>query len=394
MCSTTDDSSINGCCRLDDNQPPPLPPPPPTDGTFRTAATILVWYGISNAIILSTKWLFTNHFPYPLTVTMSSNFTASIWAALLSSHPKLRPSQPLTKKMVAEYVLPIGICTALEIGCSNLALKILSVSFGTILKGGAPVFTFIWGLFFGLEQFSWAIMGTLVTIAMGIALASLGEGQEFQALGFALQLFATSLGGLRWAITHKLLKGRSVDNNGDPTAAAAPPVKMSPLTATLYTSPMTTLFVMPFALGLEADKIWNDSNVQQGTEPMLILATLVFIATLVFSLIMSEYWLVNATSSLALSVAGVFKELLTIGGGIFFFAEQIDFLNVVGFVTCQCGILSYIFMRYDSREATAASYEPVAAQRDANHVIATTTTADAENCCSEKDVELSPRTMD
>jgi solute carrier family 35, member C2 len=330
-----------------DEESHPLPPP---SNFCRTAATILVWFGMSNATILATKWLFSNHFPFPLTVTMFSNVIASLWALLLSCVPRLRPQQPLTKQLLSEYVLPIGVCVAVEIGCSNLALKILSVSFGTILKGGAPVFTFIWGLLLGLEQFSWSIMGALVTIALGIALASLGEGEEFQALGFCLQLISTCLAGLRWAMTHKLLKGRDSQET-----------KMSPLTATLYTSPTTALCVMPFAMALEAKTIWTDSDLATGPEAHLILAIMVGIATLVFSLIMSEYWLVNATSSLALSVAGVFKELLTISGALFFFAEHIDLLNVVGFVTCQAGILIYVFLRYDN---TQMSYSPVTPQNE------------------------------
>ena len=58
----------------------------------------------------------------------------------------------------------------------------------------------------------------------------------------------------------------------------------------------------------------------------------------------------NATSSLALSVAGVLKEFITIGGGIFFFSERLDLLNVVGLILCQVGILSYVKLRYDSND--------------------------------------------
>ena len=93
-------------------------------------------------------------------------------------------------------------------------------------------------------------------------------------------------------------------------------------------------------------------------EGTIIFFTMFAIATLVFILLMSEYWLVKATSSLALSVAGVFKELLTIGGGIFFFAEHIDALNVIGFVTCQFGILSYVCLRTKTT-GDANEYAPV-----------------------------------
>ncbi|CAB9500954.1 35 member C2 [Seminavis robusta] len=260
-------------------------------------------------------------------------------------------SEVVTRQLFWSFIVPIGVCIALEIGCSNVALKILSVSFGTILKGSAPVFTFGWGLVFGLEPFSCSVFMALLTIAVGIALASLGEGQEFLLLGFCLQLFSTALSGFRWAMTHRLLKGNSNSQEDQQP-------KLSPLTATLYTSPTTALCVMPFAFFLEHKAI-AEHTFTDITEGVLIATVLVCIATMVFGLIMSEYWLVRASSSLALSVAAVFKELLTIGGGIFFFAEHLDTLNVLGFCTCQSGILAYVYLRYDNNTSQNQQYTPV-----------------------------------
>ena len=439
-----------------------------------TCLTIGTWYCISSSIIWTTKWLFTNHFPYPLTVTAYSNFVSALWAALLTiccSGRGFTKPQPPSKQLLWNYVLPIGVCTALEIGCSNVALKILTVSFGTILKGTAPVFTFAWGLLFGLEVVSVKIGGSLVLIAGGIALASLGEGKEFQLVGFCLQMVGLALGGLRWAMTHKLLLGgdagsssnrnssnrnsnrsgsgmertsytsgdaiddndnatygdngvRNVNANANANAHAhesdnTNPKQLSSLAAVLYTAPVTSICVLPFALALEWFRIFDHTNgdtptdtgtdtdtsnsmnalgfdfdsteseslanvnathgfvsrnefefefpsgqVVDASEIALIIGTMTLIATLVFVLLMSEYWLVKATSSLTLSVAGVFKELLTIGGGMVFFGEAIDALNVIGFVTCQLGIVSYVCLRIDikgdgDRNAVAVEYTGV-----------------------------------
>lgn len=252
----------------------------------------------------------------------------------MSRHHKFRP-EPLTKKQLKEYVLPIGIATALEIGFSNVALKLLSVSFGTILKGGAPVFTMLWGLLLSVEKFSPNVCMSLFTIAIGIALASFGEEEKtFNLLGFILQLLATALGGLRWAMTHVLLKG----GDGE---------KMPPLTATLYTSPMTAACVLPFAVLLEGGNVITRLNEIERSEFWIILGTMTLVGSLVFVLLISEYWLVNATSSLALSVAGVFKELLTIAGGIVLLREHLTVLNVIGFLVCQVGIFIYVWLRYN-----------------------------------------------
>ena len=328
---------------------PSSPSPPSSSSLWRTAAIVLIWYGLSNAIILSTKWLYNNYFSYPLFVTLYYNAVASILAVALTYHPKFRSTiQPLSRAQFLSYVLPIGVMTALEIGSSNVALRILTVSFGTILKGMGPIFTFLWGLVFGLETFSWRITACLFTMAFGIVMASLGEGHEFELLGFLLQLFSTCLGGLRWATTHKLLLQAPEDGGSSHTE------HMSALNATVYTAPTTTLSILPVALILEGAEVLQHELDDGVKEAFIVWTSMTVIASLVFCLIMSEYWLVGATSSLALSVAAVFKELLTIGAGIILFADHVDLLNVTGFSICQFGILSYVYLRYDRSVAYAA----------------------------------------
>lgn len=285
-------------------------------------------------------------------VTLYYNAVASVLAAATSYHPKFRSTvQPLSRAQFLSYVLPIGVMTALEIGCSNVALRILTVSFGTILKGMAPIFTFSWGLVFGLESFSWRITVCLFTIAFGIVLASLGEGHEFELLGFCLQLFSTCLGGLRWAVTHKLLLQAPSDEGG---GESRPTEHMSALNATVYTAPTTTISILPVALIVEGVEVVRHELNDGIGEAVIVWTTMTVIGSFVFCLIMSEYWLVGATSSLALSVTAVFKELLTIGAGILLFSDHVDFLNVLGFSTCQMGILSYVYLRYDNSVAYSA----------------------------------------
>lgn len=206
----------------------------------------------------------------------------------------------------------------------------LDVSFGTIIKGAAPVFTMLWGLSFGIERFSFRVLMSLLAISSGVALAAFGEGSNFLLVGFLLQLFATALAGLRWALTQILLKGRS---------------PLPPCAVILYTSPATALFLAPVAAVREGSKALEHFSDLPANERGLLAGLLFSIGSLVFVLLMSEYWLVEFTSSLALSVCAVFKELLTIGGGVGMFHERLSTLNIVGFVVCQSGIGSYVWFR-------------------------------------------------
>lgn len=220
----------------------------------------------------------------------------------------------------------------MEIGFSNIALGLLTVSFQTMLKGGAPVFTMLWGLVFGVEFFSWRLSASLLLISIGIGLATFGEGADFVLIGFILQISATALGGFRWAITHVLLQGEES-------------TRMPPLTATLYTSPAAALCLLPFAIFLEGRAVIEYFRDTDGKHALYLTSVLFLIATFVFLLLISEYWLVHETSSLALSVAGIFKELVTIGGGVVFYHDHISWLNLVGFLVCQGGIGVYLYLR-------------------------------------------------
>jgi len=393
-----------------------------------TGLLIVCWYGISCSTIFFTKWLFTTHFPYPLTVTCFSDSLATLWAVLVSrigctkdNHIPLLPSPAIFRR----YVLPIGIVSGFQIGCGNKAVQLLTVSFRTILTGAGPICTFGWGVVLGLEQFSYKIGTTLLIIALGLVIASLGELtlgtttslSRNDIVGLCLEFISSTLAGLRWTIINKLLltesnntgrhsssstgRGRSgshnytyhavntttsntsrtsVIQNGDDggddddadylrdedavvvTTSMKP---LSPLAAILYTSPMTALCVLPFAIIFEGQQILQllvggpqnddatDCNTVTSTSTttgnvavvVVVLCTMTLIATLVFVLLMSQYWLVQRTSSVTLQVAGMGRYLIIIGGGLVFFHELIDTLHIVGFVVCQVGIMAYARLR-------------------------------------------------
>ncbi len=321
-------------------------------GSLRCAAVILSWYCISAVVILTSKWVLSEPlarngpvlFPFPLIITTCSNTITTVWAFLFSRHRNLRPPA-LTFSKLKHYVVPIGLVTAFDIGCSNVALRLLTVSFGTIIKSSGPVFTMLWGLVFGIEYFSGRVFLALFTISAGVGLATFGEGAEFVLKGFLLQLTATSLAGLRWALTQVL-----IDGHGEP---------MPPLAVVLYTSPATAIFVLPFAVLLEGGPALAHLSTLPRNDMLLLGVLVLAIGTLVFILLCSEYFLVDETSSLTLSVTAVFKELLTIGGGIVLFSEHVSLLNIVGFFTCQIGIAAYVYLRYTTQKPNNSEKEEV-----------------------------------
>ncbi len=101
-----------------------------------------------------------------------------VWEFGFAGHRSFR-ALPLTAKSLKNYVMPKGAVTVLELGSSNIVLKLLDVSFGTITKGAAPVFTMMWGLAFGIEAFSLKVLLSLDAISCSVVLAAFGEGSHF-----------------------------------------------------------------------------------------------------------------------------------------------------------------------------------------------------------------------
>ncbi|GAB0495549.1 hypothetical protein MMPV_006851 [Pyropia vietnamensis] len=329
----------------------PQTPPP----LWRTLAVLGLYYSLSASVILILKWALSGSgaFPFPLTVLLVSNTITTGWAVAVTRHPRFRPA-PLTRAQLKSYVIPIGLCTAMEIGFSNIALKLLTVSFGTILKGASPVFVMLWGLLFGVEVFTFPLFCSLVVISAGVGMAAAGE-VDFALVGFLMQLSATALGGFRLALTHVLLHGSDT----------AP---MPPLTATLYTAPATALFVLPFAAFFEGRHLVTYVATTEAAAVARIAGVLALVASFVFLLLISEYSLVRDTSSLALSVAAVFKELLTIGGAVLFFHDSLTTLNMAGFLLCHVGIGYYVYLRSDRRGQADGESLPAVLHPDADAV--------------------------
>jgi hypothetical protein len=124
---------------------------------------LLLWYSSSTAAVLLSKHAFSdNAFPFPLTVTATNNVVAAALSLLSSAvlahmfpspQAKRQPQcdqkgQTRNRHRLMGYA--IGATTAAEIGFANLALKRLSVSFSTLLKGAAPLSIVLWYVDAGL----------------------------------------------------------------------------------------------------------------------------------------------------------------------------------------------------------------------------------------------------
>ena len=101
---------------------------------------------------------------------------------------------------------PVGMATGLDIACSNLSFLSIDVSFYTIVKTSSLAFTLLFAVALKLQPLRAPLVGIVVWISAGIAMASYGE-TVFHAEGFVLVLLAALFSGFRWALTQLLMTG-------------------------------------------------------------------------------------------------------------------------------------------------------------------------------------------
>ena len=354
-------------------------------------ALMLLWFGLSNAIILGIKVLVSSApspptqdappgqtppparqavFPYPLTITAAVQMLVGLMATAASRIRYCGVAAPSREQML-RFAVPIGVCTALEIGGTNYALRILHFSFAQILKCAGPIFMLIVALLFKLETFQCQYLVCLLCMSGGLAVASMGEdGIGFEVFGMLVQLGACAVGAIKWALVQILLQreggflqgGRDGDReavagqNADWDAESAEGhthrlKKMSPLSTIMCTSPVSALVLVMLAVAMEGKMVL--STVQgwlvvpgEGSAMLTVGVSCVGVSCLVFVVLLLEYALVRDTSSLAVAVAGIFKELTGVGLGLFLLSNKVTLLNIVGFFTSQVGILTYTGMKY------------------------------------------------
>ncbi|KAI0563316.1 solute carrier DMT family [Gracilaria domingensis] len=319
---------------------------------LRVALLIIFWFSSSSLAVLVTKALFSgigHHvppFPFALTLTATNNVVASLASYSFSSR-----TQHISRDEGATRVaFIIGAATAVEIGLSNIALTLLTVSFSTVLKGIAPFFVLGWGVVLRIHTLRFSIAASLFAMAVGLILAVTGEHNKASPalshllrVGFLAQLLSGLFSGFRWVLTQIFIKGEAVldERATGLLRHRSNSTGWSAIETVRQVSPFTLMWVLPFVFIMEGLKLFSwlrDASFQESSKLFVVLW---IIGGSVFLLLWCEYELVRITSSLTVSVTFVLKEVLVIFAGALIFRDRLSWLTCVGFIIVQGGVLAY-----------------------------------------------------
>lgn len=144
-----------------------------------------------------------------------------------------------------------------------------------------------------------------------------------------------------------LARGRAAAAAGGAAApqltqsAAKAGVVVDPIAFLLYMSPWAALTLVPAALANELGPLLSSTFVRDRAAFREVVLLSAVGALIAFFLLLAELLLVRATSGLTLSVAGIFKEVLTICASILVLGDELSPINAAGLTITLLGVGIY-----------------------------------------------------
>jgi solute carrier family 35 protein C2 len=210
-------------------------------------------------------------------------------------------------------------------------------------KSSSLAFVLVFAFLFRLEVPSWRLVAIIATMTLGVIMMVAGE-VKFSTLGFILVISAAFFSGFRWGLTQILLLRNPATSN--------------PFSSIFYLAPI--MFVSLFIIAVPVEgfpALWQGLGILIDKKgPVLGPLILVFPGVIAFCMTSAEFALLQRTSVVTLSIAGIFKEVVTISAAGIVFHDKLTPINISGLFVTIGAIAAYNYikitkMREDARTA-------------------------------------------
>ncbi|PKS06493.1 hypothetical protein jhhlp_007241 [Lomentospora prolificans] len=323
---------------------------------------IALWYIFSLSISLYNKWMFDQdrlNFQFPLFTTSAHMLIQfSLASLVLYFIPTLRPQNPqgsnmgrsrheaeprqpiMTKWFYLTRIAPCGAATGLDIGLGNTSLKFITLTFYTMCKSSALAFVLLFAFLFRLETLTLRLIAIIAVMTIGVVMMAFGE-VKFHLGGFILIISAAFFSGFRWALTQILLLRNPATSNAFSSIFFLAPVMF------------ITLFILGFLVEGFGPLIEGVLILQEEWGTFMAPAFLLFPGCIAFCMTASEFALLKRTSVVTLSIAGIFKEVVTISAAALVFEDRLTPINFVGLLTTMVAICAYNWFKIQKMRSEA-----------------------------------------
>jgi solute carrier family 35 protein C2 len=273
------------------------------------------------------------------------------------------PERPImTKLFYLTRIGPCGVATGLDIGLGNTSLQFITLTFYSkfrrhrrlqqprhpsnmppplaMCKSSSLAFVLIFAFLFRLESPTWKLVGIIGTMTLGVVMMVAGE-VEFKVGGFVLVIAAAFFSGFRWALTQILLLRNPATSN--------------PFSSIFFLAPVMFVTLVSIAIPVEGPAALLAGLEKIAEEKGLIVAPLIilFPGVIAFLMTASEFALLQRTSVVTLSIAGIFKEAVTISAAAIVFGDTMTPINIVGLLITLAAIATYNWIKINKMRSEA-----------------------------------------
>ncbi|XP_043677017.1 solute carrier family 35 member C2 isoform X1 [Vespula pensylvanica] len=316
-----------------------IPKKEPCIGALQTILIISIYFVLSIGLTFYQKWLFKTYgFNFPLGAVTCHLFVKFILSALIRCIRLCYKGSQYYVKLTWQNIIcslaPPGIASGLDVALSNWSIALITISLYTMTKSSTIVFILGFSLIFKLEKKSWSLIAIVATISGGLFMFTY-KSTQFHVLGFILCLLASFSSGLRWTMAQVIMQKSKLG-------------LQNPIDMIYYMQPWMLLPVIPITLWFEGPEMYNNfKNINWNDfEPiMLTVAAVNSGAVLAFAMEITEFLVVTYTSSLTLSVTGIFKEICILILAFEWKGDHISGLNFVGLLLCLGGIILHVIQK-------------------------------------------------
>ncbi|XP_058840166.1 solute carrier family 35 member C2 [Topomyia yanbarensis] len=302
-----------------------------------TLFLIMCYFTLSIGLTFYQRLLL-QEFKFPLTVVVYHLCIKLVMSAVVRAIYRCATKKKrilLDWRTSVRKILPTGLASGIDIGFSNWGLELVQISLYTMTKSTTIVFILIFAILLKLEKKSWSLGAIVVMISGGLFLFTY-KSTHFDALGFSFLLFASLSSGIRWTFAQLIMQKSKLGLH-------------NPIDMIFHMQPWMILAILPFTIGFEGKRIFDgfDTFLQTDSSVMLDMWLRISMgAFIAFVMEVSEFLVLTNTSSLTLSVAGIFKEICQLVLAVELYGDQLSLINVLGLVMCLGGICCHVVSKF------------------------------------------------
>lgn len=207
-------------------------------------------------------------------------------------------------------------------------------------KSSSLAFVLLFAFLFRLETPTWRLVAVIAAMTLGVVMMVAGE-VEFKLSGFVLVIAAAFFSGFRWGLTQILLLRNPATSN--------------PFSSIFFLAPVMFATLVAIAVPVEGARALVAALAAVARERGVLAAPLIvlFPGIIAFLMTASEFALLQRTSVVTLSIAGIFKEAVTISAAALVFGDTMTAVNVVGLVVTLAAIAAYNWIKIAKMRAEA-----------------------------------------